>query len=182
MSAVSNKLPNLENLKLLNDLLEELESLKQAIVKTVEEKKQLDVRLAQEAKDFATKAENEAKKRITLEFIENKIIELRSQERLLAIDIEKTLEKAISKYIESDKFVDFLAKVIKQLNSQKTEFAVFASKKTSGYLPKNISYQEVAGDDLLRIETTQKVYIFDLDELKSQLKNNLLKNNLQLNS
>lgn len=172
-----SKLPNLNDLKSINDFLEQIQRLKQELEKIKSEKVEKEKTFTKMSQEMRERLLSEGKKLIINQYIEQKIVELRDLEVNLRRQFEENLEHSLNNFLNTGGLKQVIEEILNSLKKQKIEYQILVSSGNLKFLPKNELYQTYDGD-VLRIVTEFKDYVLDVHNLKNYLKKNLLNSKL----
>ncbi len=177
-------LPNLDDLKKIHYINEEIENLEQKLSKLQEEKKELEIKYKHQKEELKVSIKKDIKDKINLEKQTNLLIQSQEQEKQALENFIISAEKTLDKYFGSQDFVNFIQdlilKLIAENNNEKDKIEIYADANFLELVKKVKAIKEnkllVNGSNKwpLAVKVNSKIYELSPNSLKSMLMPKLL--------
>jgi hypothetical protein len=165
---MSSSLPSLSQLQEINSLTEQKNNLLKSIEALEHELHQVKEEHLREEEVLREKYVQNHLQHRSLESINIKINELRSQEYILQVDLLHTIEASIQSFLESGKLAEFINHIIQRLAAANESYEILAAPDTAQYLKPNTPFSG-RRNGTLRVQARHKSYIFDIPSLTTEL-------------
>jgi aspartyl/asparaginyl-tRNA synthetase len=167
--------PNFSQIDQITTALEEINNFEKELSQVQKELESAKLHYQSLENQEKIKLESQIKQRILLDAIEKELEDLRKNESTLRLAVQAKIDDAISQYFAKGEFKNFVTNLLNSLRSKGTDFTIKINKDYSTYLPEGQAYEEVVHPEAFRIDLGYKSYIMDIDKLKSELRDNILK-------
>ena len=167
-------LPNFTQVKTINDLLNQIQQLENKLSEKTKDLEFEEEKVTKERKTFKQTVISNNKQQILLESIQSEIEGLKILEKDLRSNLNKEIDQKIEEFFTNGGFTRFTNELFQSLKKD-GEVEVFAGSDAKQYFPVETPKDYTSDRLALRIKTTNKTYILDIDKVKVQMKDQVFK-------